>query len=361
MARSGIQYADVQQAIDTLLARGDAPSVQRIRDVLGTGSFTTINEHLRQWRLEREQNRDVPPPRNVPTEVAALAEGMWREAQQVANQALAHYREEARRQVESAQEAAESSAREAANAEQRQSALAEHLRHTEQRLETLSAELAHSQAQLQQASDELRKSQLQCEQLTESVESEREKRSMLKRDHQQQLEKHDNEWRERLEREEQRHEAAEGKWMGMLDTARQEQTAIEKAAQRRAQQLESKIESLSQSLADARRAQEQSQRLHHATEVSLGEYKEQLVALTRENQRMTDELAARESRMHAQDEAIEKIKEEKARVEQEWQNRLWHSLESLHAQMASVTPDKPSLPTGQTQESSTKEEGKSTD
>ena len=43
MARSGIQYSDVQQAIDTLFERGDSPSVQRIREVLGTGSFTTIS------------------------------------------------------------------------------------------------------------------------------------------------------------------------------------------------------------------------------------------------------------------------------------------------------------------------------
>ena len=29
MARNGIQYSDVQQAIDALLARGDTPSMQR--------------------------------------------------------------------------------------------------------------------------------------------------------------------------------------------------------------------------------------------------------------------------------------------------------------------------------------------
>ena len=50
MARNGIQYSDVQQAIDALLARGDTPSVQRIRDVLGTGSFTTISDHFRLWQ-----------------------------------------------------------------------------------------------------------------------------------------------------------------------------------------------------------------------------------------------------------------------------------------------------------------------
>ena len=129
MARNGIQYSDVQQAIDTLLARGDTPSVQRIRDVLGTGSFTTISDHFRLWRSEREQNRDVPPPKGVPEVVVTMASELWREAQEVANQALTHYREEANRQVASAQQLAEDAKQQAANAEQRESALAEHLRH----------------------------------------------------------------------------------------------------------------------------------------------------------------------------------------------------------------------------------------
>ena len=106
MARSGIQYSDVQHAIDTLLTRGDTPSVQRIREVLGTGSFTTISEHFRLWRTEREQNRDVPPPKGVPEVVVTVASELWREAQEVANQALVHYREDANRQVESAQQEA---------------------------------------------------------------------------------------------------------------------------------------------------------------------------------------------------------------------------------------------------------------
>ena len=61
MARNGIQYEDVQRAIDTLLRRDEAPTVQKIRDILGTGSFTTISDHLREWRLRRERNRDVTP------------------------------------------------------------------------------------------------------------------------------------------------------------------------------------------------------------------------------------------------------------------------------------------------------------
>ena len=65
MARNGIQYCDVQQAIDELLSRGDTPSVQRIRDVLGTGSFTTISDHFRLWRSERAESRCSPAERRA--------------------------------------------------------------------------------------------------------------------------------------------------------------------------------------------------------------------------------------------------------------------------------------------------------
>ena len=146
MARNGIQYSDVQQAIDDLLARGDTPSVQRIRDVLGTGSFTTISEHFRYWRNEREQNKDVPPPKGVPEVVVTVASEIWRQAQEVAHQGLVHYRDEADKKTAEAQQMAQAADERAANAEQRESALAEHLRHTEQRLETLNRELAASQA-----------------------------------------------------------------------------------------------------------------------------------------------------------------------------------------------------------------------
>ena len=68
--------------------------------------FTTISEHFRTWRAAREQNRDVPPPKGVPEVVANVASELWSEAQELANEALSHYREEANRQVESAQQEA---------------------------------------------------------------------------------------------------------------------------------------------------------------------------------------------------------------------------------------------------------------
>ncbi len=104
MARTGVRYEDVQRAIDTLMAKGDAPSVHKIRETLGTGSFTTISEHLREWRRLREENRDVPPPQGMPVELQELAETLWTQAQEAANQALAHYRQEADSRVDDARQ-----------------------------------------------------------------------------------------------------------------------------------------------------------------------------------------------------------------------------------------------------------------
>lgn len=147
MARSGVRYEDVQRAIDALLAKGEAPSVHKVREVLGTGSFTTISEHLREWRTQREENRDQPPPRGMPPALQELAEGLWEKAQAAANEALAHYRQEADGRVETAREEALEASRRAEDAEQRESALSAHLASTEQRLAEQSGELARREAE----------------------------------------------------------------------------------------------------------------------------------------------------------------------------------------------------------------------
>ena len=48
MAR-GITEADVFKAADTLLARGERPTIERVRQELGSGSPNTVNRHLDAW------------------------------------------------------------------------------------------------------------------------------------------------------------------------------------------------------------------------------------------------------------------------------------------------------------------------
>lgn len=333
MARNGIQYSDVQQAIDTLLTRGDTPSVQRIRDVLGTGSFTTISDHFRQWRSEREQNRDVPPPKGVPEVVVTMAGELWREAQEVANQALLHYREDANRQVEDAQRLAEEAQQQAANAEQRESALAEHLRHIEQRMETLSRELAASQTSEhhwhQQAETAL-KEVTQLKQARQQLESQ----LGTQRDaHSQALSEQQVAWEQRLVQEEQRHEAAEGRLMGMLDSAQQARAQEEKSFQKRLQQSEQRIETLSQELKTKQQALHELQLEASEREQQLGEQTQQITSLEKQQKVLTQQLDEAKA---ALDHQARQHAERETALQQAWQEKLWSRMEALQQQLTEL-------------------------
>jgi len=50
MARPGITYFDVAKAAIQLREQNLRPSIEAVRLLLGTGSNSTINQHLRQWR-----------------------------------------------------------------------------------------------------------------------------------------------------------------------------------------------------------------------------------------------------------------------------------------------------------------------
>ncbi|MBZ5487862.1 DNA-binding protein [Halomonas aquamarina] len=328
MARNGIQYSDVQQAIDTLLSRGDTPSVQRIRDVLGTGSFTTISEHFRLWRTEREQNRDVPPPKGVPEVVVNLASELWREAQEVANQALVHYREEANRQVEEAQQAAAEALQQAVHAEQRESALAEHLRHTEQRLEALTRELATSQTSeqhLHQTAEDLRG---ENQQLKLTLEALRQQNADNAQQYNEELKAQQTGWEKRLAQEEQRNEAAEGRLMAMLDDARQERAQEEKAAQKRAQQKQQRIDTLSEELKSSRQEVHRHQLETGQALQRIKELEQHSEALKQQQDVLTEQLEKAQIAQRQQ--------AEQTRQAQDWQTQMVQHMASLQQQLAEL-------------------------
>lgn len=266
MARNGVRYEDVQRAIDALLAKGEAPSVHKVREVLGTGSFTTISEHLREWRTRREESRDLPPPHGMPEALQELAESLWEKAQASASEALAHYREEAEGRVETAREAAGEASRRAEDAEQRESALTAHLARTEQRLEEQSGELARRESErdvLAKREAKLATRQARLESQLADLQQEHERQA-----HQQQqaLAEQAARHQESLAREEKRHESSEARLMGLLDEARQERQAADKGHAQRLQQLEARLERAQQLVQEARGALAEEERRHRETE-----------------------------------------------------------------------------------------------
>src|SRR3990172_5325162 len=59
MARGGITFIDVDKAARYLQGQGRNPTVDAIREHLGTGSRTTLAEHLRQWKAAQVEGLEI--------------------------------------------------------------------------------------------------------------------------------------------------------------------------------------------------------------------------------------------------------------------------------------------------------------
>jgi len=77
MARPGLSYHEVAIAAQELTAQGQYPTIERIRALTGTGSSTTIAQHLRTWKTQQEDTRLLCQKENLPDEFIALMKGLW--------------------------------------------------------------------------------------------------------------------------------------------------------------------------------------------------------------------------------------------------------------------------------------------
>lgn len=92
MARQGITQEQVFAAADELRDEGIAPTVQTVRERIGSGSFSTINAHLGAWK---EQNAaqavaDIP---EIPDKVQAAFAQIWATASRGAQEGFETQRE----------------------------------------------------------------------------------------------------------------------------------------------------------------------------------------------------------------------------------------------------------------------------
>jgi chromosome segregation ATPase len=74
MARVGIDYQDVANIAQKLQGLGKNTTVDAVRELLGTGSRTTIARHLKQWQ---GKNQLLGGNIGVPQELLALIRGLW--------------------------------------------------------------------------------------------------------------------------------------------------------------------------------------------------------------------------------------------------------------------------------------------
>lgn len=92
MARAGVTKLDVHKAATRLMENGKNPTVDSVRELLGTGSKSTIAPLLKQWKKEQdswEEVKDTGLPVSLISTVKALYEGMEQQAAQKIEEAQA--------------------------------------------------------------------------------------------------------------------------------------------------------------------------------------------------------------------------------------------------------------------------------
>lgn len=84
MARPGISFEIVAQAADTLVGRGEKPTIAAVREEIGTGSPNTIHRHLTAWKAAQ-----APSERQTAILPAELASALAQEIERQASAARA--------------------------------------------------------------------------------------------------------------------------------------------------------------------------------------------------------------------------------------------------------------------------------
>jgi len=92
MGRIGITSQDVINAISKLQGQQKHPTVDHIREVLGTGSKSTIARFLREWKARHSLQNDDDG--RLPGDLLGMVKGLWDRLQEKAvNQATAYQQE----------------------------------------------------------------------------------------------------------------------------------------------------------------------------------------------------------------------------------------------------------------------------
>lgn len=89
MARGGITFSDVDRAARYLQGQGKNPTIDAIRQYLGTGSRTTLADLLKQWKAEQAEGAAG----NLPESLLALVNGLWENLQKQAEERIQKYQE----------------------------------------------------------------------------------------------------------------------------------------------------------------------------------------------------------------------------------------------------------------------------
>jgi len=97
MSRPGITYQEVANAAVQLQGQNENPTVDRVREILNTGSKSTIARYLKEWKLKTGH---VITSDTIPHELIAIVKGLWERLKSESNIQIAQCQQEAERLID---------------------------------------------------------------------------------------------------------------------------------------------------------------------------------------------------------------------------------------------------------------------
>src|SRR3990167_6600576 len=95
MGRAGVTLQEVEKAALQLQGRGKNPSVDAVREIIGTGSKSTIAQHLRDWKAQQSHATG-----KLPQDLLALVTGLWERLNLQAEQRIIEIENSSERQTQ---------------------------------------------------------------------------------------------------------------------------------------------------------------------------------------------------------------------------------------------------------------------
>lgn len=91
MARAGVTYHDIAKAAEAIKTRHQEPTVDRVREYLGTGSKSTIAPLLKRWRSDNRESADIS---GLPNDLVEVVKSLHERVEQMANHRIEQARQE---------------------------------------------------------------------------------------------------------------------------------------------------------------------------------------------------------------------------------------------------------------------------
>lgn len=319
MARKGVEYQEVVQVIHQLQRQGDNPTVQRIRESLGTGSFTTLSEHLRQWREDQRQATPLQQEtQQLPDSLLAMTQKLWEAACLEADEKLLIYQEKADEEVRKALKEKHDALEAAQRTEERNLLLDQKNTRLLQETKDQAGQISRMEQQLEHKDSEIQARAQEARLLEKELVANKSLLAQRQEEQQQQLEKLNLQHQTALLQEQERNEANQQRWMLEVDLARQQARELQEEYQqerRNWQQQEKLLLTENQNKENARQ-----------------ELEKDRVQLAQLTQQQEEQLAGIQEEKH-------KLSQEKARVLtkletlQQEQRGFWQKLEEKNKQI----------------------------